>query len=373
MKLIETKTLYYQSGSSDKFYTVSIVEDADGSFSVPFTYGRRGSSGKEGYKLVGSTYGSATAIYSKVIREKEGKGYSKGPSWQVPLAAAAPAPTASTVKPTPPPPLPPAAPAALQCQLLDEIYENEVIKLITDTDICAQEKHDGRRRLMKYKDGSAYGFNKKGQTSSFILSFKGELTDIANHSSIHSFLLDGEEVGDQYYVFDMLEYDGKDIRDRNYATRYKMLTTLLTSVPSKSIHLVSTAFTTQEKIDLMKRLKAENKEGIVFKNLWAAFKPGHGTGDQWKFKFYATASCLVTKINTKRSVALGVYLAGNLVAVGNCTIPPNKDIPVTNSIVEIKYLYAYKGGSLYQPSYLGVRDDVDADECIEGQLKYKAA
>jgi hypothetical protein len=33
-------------------------------------------------------------------------------------------------------------------------------------------------------------------------------------------------------------------------------------------------------------------------------------------------------------------------------------------------LYAYKGGSLYQPVYLGVRDDVGAD-CL-ADLKYKS-
>jgi len=34
-----------------------------------------------------------------------------------------------------------------------------------------------------------------------------------------------------------------------------------------------------------------------------------------------------------------------------------------------------QGDSLYQPVYLGVRDDISADECTEEaqQLKYKAA
>ena len=58
--------------------------------------------------------------------------------------------------------------------------------------------------------------------------------------------------------------------------------------------------------------------------------------------------------------------------MGNCTIAPNKDIPEENDLIEVRYLYAYKGGSLYQPTYQGLRDDIEEDACIITQLKYKA-
>jgi bifunctional non-homologous end joining protein LigD len=57
--------------------------------------------------------------------------------------------------------------------------------------------------------------------------------------------------------------------------------------------------------------------------------------------------------------------------VGNVTIPPNKDVPAVGSVIEVRYLYAYEGGSLYQPTYKGVRDDVDTEECRMNQLIYK--
>jgi bifunctional non-homologous end joining protein LigD len=59
--------------------------------------------------------------------------------------------------------------------------------------------------------------------------------------------------------------------------------------------------------------------------------------------------------------------------VGNVTIPPSKPIPRAGSVVEIRYLYAYREGGLFQPVYLGVRDDIPADACTLGQLKLKAA
>jgi bifunctional non-homologous end joining protein LigD len=55
------------------------------------------------------------------------------------------------------------------------------------------------------------------------------------------------------------------------------------------------------------------------------------------------------------------------------TIPPNHDLPPVGSVVEVRYLYAFReSGALYQPVYLGQRDDVDPEECTVDQLKWKA-
>ena len=54
------------------------------------------------------------------------------------------------------------------------------------------------------------------------------------------------------------------------------------------------------------------------------------------------------------------------------TIPPSEQIPQAGIVVEVRYLYAYPGGSLFQPVYLGQRDDIDPSACVIGQLKYKA-
>jgi len=50
----------------------------------------------------------------------------------------------------------------------------------------------------------------------------------------------------------------------------------------------------------------------------------------------------------------------------------SKDIPEPKSVIEVRYLYAFKGGSLYQPTFIHRRDDVLPAECGIGQLKYKA-
>lgn len=135
------------------------------------------------------------------------------------------------------------------------------------------------------------------------------------------------------------------------------------------------AMSLKEKASLYKKLMADKREGIVFKLLSAPYSPNrpNSGGTQLKKKFIETASVIVLDINDdKRSIKMGVY--GNELMptfVGNCTIPPNKKIPLKGDVVEIEYLYAYHGGSLFQPVYITKRDDIDELECGIDQLKYR--
>jgi bifunctional non-homologous end joining protein LigD len=107
----------------------------------------------------------------------------------------------------------------------------------------------------------------------------------------------------------------------------------------------------------------------------APFSPGrpNSGGPQLKFKFVESASFVVTGINTKRSVTLGLYDGDRLVPAGNVTIPPNHAIPQKGTVAECRYLYAHKqSGAIYQPVYLGPRTDIPPSECGVDQLKYKA-
>jgi bifunctional non-homologous end joining protein LigD len=90
-----------------------------------------------------------------------------------------------------------------------------------------------------------------------------------------------------------------------------------------------------------------------------------------KYKFCETASFIVGGINAKRSVSLMLLDGGIGVPLGNVTIPPNDGIPPIGAIVECRYLYAHRGGWVIQPLYLGLRDDIRAEECTTAQLKYK--
>jgi bifunctional non-homologous end joining protein LigD len=150
---------------------------------------------------------------------------------------------------------------------------------------------------------------------------------------------------------------------------------LLTSAPHHHVKWVETAFSTKQKTALWERLRREKREGIVFKRLDAPYMPGkpNSGGPQLKFKFVATLSAIVAKINQKRSVEISLFKGRSLISCGNVTIPANHGIPTVGAVVEVRYLYAHRQShALFQPVYLGPRDDVDPGECIALQLKFKA-
>ncbi len=98
-------------------------------------------------------------------------------------------------------------------------------------------------------------------------------------------------------------------------------------------------------------------------------------GDQLKHKFVATATVKVLKQNVgARSVLMGVRdESGQMVEIGNVTILPSHAVPDPGALAEVRYLYAYKGGSLFQPVYLGPRSDLEEGAATLAQFKYKAA
>ena len=186
---------------------------------------------------------------------------------------------------------------------------------------------------------------------------------------------DGEAVGDTLHVFDVLESQGLDHRAQPYIKRLDILAQLLPA-SGTAIVPVCTAQATREKTRLYVRLREQFKEGIVLKLLTAEYSPGKTSGSSpvaLKYKFVESASFLVTCVHpSKRSVSLGLYEGSELVEAGHVTIPANHDIPQPGAVVEARYLYAFRqSGAVYQPCYLGEREDIAPAECTVAQLKYR--
>ncbi len=257
-------------------------------------------------------------------------------------------------------------------QLLNECSEEDLEKYLTDNNWCAQEKFDGQNRLLFTGKKGAQAANRKGLVIGLDNNREKDL-----QSFPEGYIFNGEDMGRIVYLFDLI---GEKQRSLPYKRRFEALETLITDykLPGRPFRVVYTAWDTEDKRELLKTLRDNKKEGIVFKDIRASYTPGRPAsgGTQVKFKFYDTCSCVVTGVNkTKRSISLGLYdKAGvntQLIEVGNCTVYPNQDIPKVRDVVEVKYLYAYEGGSLYQPVLIGPRTDIDLPECKISQLKYK--
>ena len=347
---MEQITLYYREGASDKVYQAAI-EAADGGHIVNFAYGRRGATLATGTKSNSPiSFNDARKIYDKLVREKTAKGYTPGEGGT---------PYQHSDKLV----------SGILPQLLNSICGSQMETLLEDRHHVMQEKHDGRRLMLQKQGNTITGINKLGVRTGFPAVVAQEF-QVAKSD----FVIDGEIVGEEYHAFDLLGLDGDDLRGRTYKDRYLDLMNLLASFNHRHISLVGYACLPGQKRELFDRLKAGGREGVAFKRsdaVYTAGRPSSG-GAQLKFKFHETASFIVSKVNGKRSVSLTVFDGEQVVSVGNVTIPPNHDIPPVGAIVETRYLYAYRGGSIFQPVYLGVRDDIRAEECVIGQLKYKS-
>ena len=344
--------LYYREGNSDKEYHAHLVKKGEG-WVVNFEYGRRGSTLQTGSKTADPLiYEDAERIFTKLVTEKQAKGYTPDEGG-----------TAYTATPDE------GRVSGVAPQLLNPIDEHELDFYINSSDFWMQEKMDGKRMLLRKAGSTIVASNRKG----LHVGFPKAIEDAARLLKVDSFLLDGEAVGGVFYVFDLLEFGGKDFRGRPYSNRYDLAQTVCDK--SDAIRPLSTWPTPDAKRAALKWLRDRNAEGVVFKNAAAPYvagRPASG-GAQVKFKFTATCSAIVDGANPgKRSVALVLLDGKKRVAVGNVTIPANFTVPKKGAICEVRYLYAYRGGALFQPVYLGVRDDIDRTACTLAQLKFKA-
>jgi bifunctional non-homologous end joining protein LigD len=356
-EIIEQTELYYNEGSSDKLYQASLEKEGHG-YVVNFAYGRRGANLSTGTKTeVPLVLAAATQVYRKLVGSKLSKGYkirAAGGGFKAPIATVASKQD-----------------SGLRPQFLNAITEEESETYVNDDGWVAQEKYDGEHMLLQRTNiGLFKAANKKGVITPVPRGVQEAVRSVKG-----PWVIDGEIVGEKFYAFDLLETHEGDLRRLPYNVRFTLLEKRFGCIESASFEVAPTVFGTQAKKGFIYGLRTANKEGVVFKDKGAAWNEGrpNSGGSALKLKFWATCSCVVLQVNTdRRSVVVSL---GDK-PMGNVTIPPNFQVPAPGQVVEVRYLYVNgKEGSLYQPVYLGVRKDVDPEECtLEFQnIKYKAA
>lgn len=348
-------SLYFTEGKSDKVYHLQLVPQGDG-WMVRAQNGKRGGTLTPRDKTPAPLeYAKALKKYESVLREKTGEGYTTSEDGAV--YQNTPAGENHT---------------GIVLQLLNAITPERAAELIEDDLWMAQQKLDGERRAINIDGSDPQGVNRKGMGVALPQALADAVAALGAKC-----LIDGEIVGEKLHAFDLLELSGVDLRPLGAEERLNRLHAFMETLSPEgreSIVVVETAFTTDAKQRLHDRIKEAELEGVVFKLRDAPFSPGRpdSGGDQLKLKFWESATLEVESISgAKRSVQVRGYDGVATVSLGSVTIAANHDVPQVGALVEVKYLYAYRDGSLAQPEYKGLRTDLDLSACTIGQLKYK--
>lgn len=352
-------TLYFSEGKSDKVYRAWIEPGAKGLFSVNAAWGRRGSTMQSGSKGQ-FPLDEAESTHMKLIAEKISKGYRPGENaTPVVIPAKSTASNESGSGWLVPP------------MLLNEISNAELCKIIDDDRWCAQMKWDGiRAQIHRKLVGDTIDVRAFSRTNKPIALPKPVVDAVIALEPINTDLvLDGELVGDTANLFDVLKRGATSLLEFQYQNRYTALEKLMSRNKSKALVLTPTFW--EHKNSMLDTLREIGAEGIVFKRVDAKYESGrpNSGGPALKYKFWATASVIVAGPNgTKSSVEI---MLADGTKIGHVTIAPNQKMPPTGSVIEVRYLYAHRGGSLIQTTLLRVREDVPREACTIAQLEFK--
>lgn len=356
----ESISLYFKDARSDKEYNVQLKQEGE-QFLVHYQNGKRGGTLAQGKKTEHPvSYAEAKKVYDATVKEKLKKGYTPGET------GVAYQNTDLEQRVT-----------GIAPQLLNPISEDEAAAYLHDANWVAQEKHDGHRRLVDRQGDTCIGINRRGLSLGLPETIVAALHTLAGFGDM---TVDGELMGANYVIFDVLKLEEKDLRDTPYSARLKQLARLdaaLCDAGVVAVQVVKTAYSTVEKKALHAQMKVLKREGTVFKRRDAPYVAGKpaSKGDQLKRVFWHRATLIVTEPNAKkRSVSFHAFDAsGATVALGNVTIPANYPVPPAGALVEVEYRHANPGGSVYQPQYKGERDDIEPAACTVDQLHFKAS
>ena len=358
--------LEYVDGRSDKLYiiqTVEAVTPGGSEYQTNCYYGRRGSALSLTNKYKGPSSASAQAASDRMEREKRGKGYttmavaagaripgmpSSAPVFGGASVASASAAVAAAVA---------TGPLPLLAQVADK---DRIDALLASPDWAMQQKYDGERVLLSLRRSAIQAYNRKGIARTLTAKAEAEFKPLLarmDFSDERETIVDGELMGDVYIIYDILFLRDNDIRDLSFEERFAALDELLCDNMGL---LAPTAWAEEEKRAMLDTAISLDQEGVMFRGLCREYRAGRQSS-LLKHKLWATCTCRVLTANvSRRSMQVAVRdETGAEVFVGNVTVPVNQDIPETDGLVEVRYLYAMEGGSLYQPTLLGCRDDIE--------------
>lgn len=374
--------LFYTGNGSDKFFTVFLVQAPGGDGSqwlVNTQNGARGAAGQARTKTPKPVaFDEARKIFEATAKSKINDGYTTDLSGVPFTRCVMPGPDAAAVVDAPD--LSRAREhTGLHAQLLVDIVDPKDAEAILDEPGMRwifQEKEDGERCMIRKDGTSVIGTNREGLVSPLPPSTIAAINKIP----VDYLELDGERLADgRVALFDVMTVNGQDIRHKGFGERHLILRGLLFAAVSPLLKEVRTAFGGEAGRLLFEQVKREQGEGIVAKLRDAPYTPGRSSSlknaPQVKIKDRVPGLAFVVGHKAgKRSVEMGVLEKdGTTRKIGFITVPANLPIPEIDTVLAIRYRFAYPGGGLCEPVLTGVRPLESKSACLASALRMQRA
>lgn len=263
--------------------------------------------------------------------------------------------------------------------LAQSVDLSDLPRYIKDPQWVAQLKADGHRLIVSVDEGVVSVLNRQGQPKTTGIShklmaeFEGFTTGL--------WLFDGELIGSQLVLFDMIAAASLLDPLAPFSKRYHALRTLCDEVwqpDPKVVALLPVAHSTYEKLALVAKAEAEQREGIMLRHVNGVYRAGRSP-HLLKCKFTREADCIITKVGVDGKENVEVSLLdpqrNRVVPVGRVTSIGKRDNgkpPALLEVWEVKFLYVVDPTAprLYQPRLMRKRTDKEMSECLIDQLDH---
>lgn len=182
-----------------------------------------------------------------------------------------------------------------------EGLDSSLDELISNPDYCLQEKKNGNRVLVKKAGHLVVGFNRLGGVTGVPAVIENVMIFLED-----DFIVDGEIVGDHYYIFDIISLNNEIVSSLTFVDRQKLITNLLygkSSVLSSVSQLGCDYAETskQSSLEFYRKKWNQNKDkvdfdGVVFKDIHGEYLRGKSNlCIKYNFKKKEKVYCYINK------------------------------------------------------------------------------
>jgi len=255
-----------------------------------------------------------------------------------------------------------------------DVSEADAERLLVDPNYCIQDKEDGIHVLAARTERGVSTRNRKGEPH----SVPQGLTQVLMGLPVGS-MLDGERLHEGgYVVFDILYWDGRDWREESYANRLGEVYRVCSVMQSTWIRPIASAFSENAKRDFLLDRREQMKEGVIFKDMRAPYRPGRpvegGTLRRLKFTKRMSVILFRRQGDTKASFDMLAFDGKPLPSlIGTVSAQQffTDLLPGQARVGEVEYLYGTPNRKLVQPRLVRPnpwREDKSFEECTLDQV-----